>query len=119
MPAPQPQPTSKGQLAEQAAAQYLQAHGLKQIVRNYHCHFGEIDLIMQDGVTLVFVEVRLRSSANFGGAAASIDTPKQFKLIKSAQHYLASLPHIPPCRFDAVLFDKTGNIEWLRNAFEV
>ena len=74
---------------------------------------------MQDGNTLVFAEVRLRSRNDFGGAAASINASKRVKLVRTAQHYLATLAHIPPCRFDAVLLQATddSNIEWLRNAF--
>ncbi len=119
MPAPRSQPKNKGSQAELVAAQYLQAQGLKLLARNYYCRFGEIDLILQDGAALVFAEVRLRGNASFGGAGASIDAAKQTRLAKAAQHYLSALPHVPPCRFDAVLFDQAGNIEWLRNAFEV
>ena len=103
-------------------------------MQNYHCRFGEIDLILQDGVALVFAEVRLRNSNNFGGAAASIDARKQRKLICTAQHYLTTLAHIPPCRFDAVLLKSPAtqaksadkdllrefqdtDIEWIKNAF--
>jgi putative endonuclease len=110
---------SSGALAEQAAAKYLQKQGLMLVTSNYRCRFGEIDLIVQDGDALVFVEVRQRRNANFGGASASIDRYKQAKLIKAAQHYLSSLSHTPPCRFDAVLMSScTGSdIEWLKNAF--
>lgn len=111
---------SRGTQAELSAAQFLQRQGLTLLQRNYRCRHGEIDLILQDGSTLVFAEVRLRSRSDFGGAAASIDHAKQQKLIRSAQHYLATLPHTPPCRFDAVLLqtpDGTG-IEWVRNAFD-
>jgi putative endonuclease len=66
-----------GVQAEILAAQYLQQRGLKLVTQNYRGRFGEIDLIMQDGASLVFIEVRLRRNANFGGAAASIDPPKQ------------------------------------------
>jgi putative endonuclease len=109
-----------GALAEQWAAQYLQRQGLKPVGRNYRSRFGEIDLVMKDGATLVFVEVRLRRSGDFGGAAASIDARKQQRLIRTAQHYLAGLSHIPPCRFDAVLMDDAQgrNVQWLRNAFD-
>jgi putative endonuclease len=96
----------------------LQQHGLKLIARNYRCRFGEIDLLMQDGETLVFVEVRMRSSTDFGGAAASIDARKQAKLIRTAQHYLATLARVPPCRFDAVLSGSSDNLEWVKNAFD-
>ena len=108
---------NNGALAEQHAARYLQQQGLKPVAQNYRSRFGEIDLIMQDGATLVFVEVRLRRSANFGGAAASIDARKQQRIIRTAQQYLAGLAHILPCRFDAVLMDDSG-VQWLRNAFE-
>ena len=108
---------NNGAQAEQQAARYLQQQGLKPVAQNYRSRFGEIDLIMRDGATLVFVEVRLRRSANFGGAAASIDAHKQQRIIRTAQQYLAGLAHIPPCRFDAVLMDDSG-VEWLRNAFE-
>jgi putative endonuclease len=107
-----------GAQAEQVAAQFLQRHGLTLIQTNYRCRFGEIDLILRDGQTLVFAEVRQRSRSDFGGAAASIDAHKQQRLILTAQHYLASLPRLPPCRFDALLLDATGSIEWVKNAFE-
>ncbi len=108
-----------GAQAERLAAQYLQQRGLKLVQANYRCRFGEIDLILRDSETLVFAEVRQRSRSDFGGAAASIDGRKQQRLILAAQHYLSSLPHTPPCRFDAVLLDAAGNIEWLKSAFEV
>ena len=109
-----------GAQAERWAAEYLQQQGLKPVTQNYRSHFGEIDLIMQDGVTLVFIEVRQRSSTRFGGAAASIDRHKQQRLIRTAQHYLANLGRIPPCRFDVVLMDDADglNAEWLKNAFD-
>ncbi len=109
-----------GALAERWAAQYLQRQGLQPVAQNYRGRFGEIDLIMLDGKTLVFVEVRLRSNAGFGGAAASIDARKQQRIIRTAQQYLAHLAHTPPCRFDVVLMDDAqgAQAQWLRNAFE-
>lgn len=108
-----------GALAEQLAAQYLQQQGLKLLQANYHCRYGEIDLIMQHGDYHVFVEVRQRGSASFGGAAASIDARKQAKLIKTAQHYLSTLKSVPPCRFDAIVMKAADlqQIEWIKNAF--
>jgi putative endonuclease len=108
-----------GALAEQLAAQYLQQQGLKLLQTNYRCRFGEIDLILQDTSSLVFVEVRQRSHSSFGGAAASIDARKQAKIIQTAQHYLSRQRHMPPCRFDVVLMttaDK-NDIEWIKSAF--
>lgn len=111
--------SSSGAAAEQLAARFLQQHGLKLLQRNYSCRLGEIDLILQDGATLVFAEVRLRRRTDFGGAAASIDAAKQARLVRAAQHYLAALGHTPPCRFDAVLLQSTGgkDIEWVKDAF--
>ncbi len=111
-----------GALAEQTAAQFLQQQGLRLVASNYRCRFGEIDLILRDGDTLVFAEVRLRSRSDFGGAAASIDRRKQAKLIRTAQHYLAGRTDMPPCRFDALLLvsaDGSAGMEWIRDAFAV
>ena len=115
-----------GLAAEKLAATFLTSHGLKLVTQNYHCRFGEIDLIMQDAKTLVFVEVKLRSGSQFGGAAASITPQKQQKLILTAQHYLQTqIIGDAPCRFDAVLMHSKilkntdmQQIEWIRNAFE-
>lgn len=110
---------ASGARAEQLAGQFLQQRGLRLLHQNYRCRFGEIDLILQDGDTLVFAEVRLRSRSDFGGAAASINAAKQGKLARAAQHYLATLARIPPCRFDAVLLHAPdgSDIEWVRDAF--
>jgi putative endonuclease len=109
-----------GALAEQWAVQYLQKNGLKLIARNFRGRFGEIDLIMQDGSSLVFIEVRLRRNAQFGGAAASIDRHKQQRIILTAHQYLSELARPPPCRFDAVVMDDVEglNAQWLKNAFD-
>jgi putative endonuclease len=112
--------TGHGVLAEQLALKYLQQHGLQLIAQNYRSRFGEIDLIMQDGATVVFIEVRLRRNAAFGGAAASIDTRKRQRIISTAQQYLAGLARAPACRFDAILLDgmTEQNMQWLKNAFD-
>jgi putative endonuclease len=108
-----------GAQAEQAALAYLVERGLSHVASNYRSRFGEIDLILRDGDVLVFVEVRLRASGCFGGAAASITAAKRRKIVATAQHYLAQLRHAPPCRFDVVLLG-TGappKIEWVPDAF--
>lgn len=113
-----------GDDAERIAERFLIRHGLKLGARNYRCRHGEIDLIMQDGETLVFVEVRLRKpmrgKGDFGGALASITAAKQAKIIATAQHYLAGMKHLPPCRFDVVLLNglNVQDVEWLTSAFE-
>jgi putative endonuclease len=110
----------QGDAAEEKARRYLEGLGLRTVARNVHSRFGEIDLIMQHGQTLVFVEVRYRRSSRFGGAVASIDTKKQRRLIATAQGYLQRHPHDGPCRFDVVAIGAPPNgVEWLQNAFEL
>ncbi|TRZ99391.1 MAG: YraN family protein [Rhodocyclaceae bacterium] len=109
---------AKGAAAEQLAADYLARQGLAVIERNFRVRGGEIDLICRDGKSTVFVEVRLRSRGDFGGAGASITAAKQARLILAARHWL--LRHGErPCRFDCMLFDgpEPYKMEWLRNAF--
>ena len=109
-----------GDEAERIAEQYLCKQGLTIVSRNYRCRYGEVDLIMEHGETLVFVEVRYRASDNFGGAAASIHVAKQRRIIAAAQHYLTSMRTLPACRFDAILMNKVdqAHVEWLQNAFD-
>ena len=107
----------RGAAAEELAAGYLAARGVEILERNFRCRMGEIDLVARDGDTLVFVEVRMRRSSAFGGAAASIDRAKQRKLVATARYYLAGRDSPPRCRFDAVLIEGAGTprIEWLRD----
>ena len=119
-------PVSKqlGDEAEARALAHLQEQGLRLVERNYRvargpsARGGEIDLILRDrDGTLVFVEVRSRSRAAQGGAAASIGSAKRASLILAARHYLARLPVLPPCRFDVVAIDQS-RIEWIPAAFD-
>lgn len=106
-----------GQEGEAVALHYLLSMGLIHIESNFRRPFGEIDLIMQDHGTLVFVEVRRRSKGRFGEAVDSIDAAKQKRLIKVAQVYLQRYDNSPPCRFDVVTIDET-TIKWLKNVIE-
>lgn len=110
--------TLLGQSAEKRAERFLAAHGLTCIARNWRCRFGEIDLIMQDGETRVFIEVRQRTRADFGGAAASVTPAKQKKLVATARQYLSTLNTLPPCRFDVVALSGNTPPEWIKNAFD-
>ena len=109
-----------GQQAEDKAARFLEKRGLHVLARNFRCRGGEIDLVCRDGKVLVFVEVRLRRNAAYGGAAASVTPTKQRRIILAAQHYLMthSLAN-SDCRFDCVLLNdvSANHIEWLRDAF--
>jgi len=107
-----------GNKAEQLALRYLLKQGLKHLESNFRSRYGEIDLIMLDQETLVFIEVRYRKQAFHGGAAASVDRHKQQKLIKTGLSYLQK--HTPEaiCRFDVVAIEEKGKLEWIRDAFE-
>jgi putative endonuclease len=113
-----------GQGAEDLAWALLKRAGLSLVARNYRvargprARGGEIDLICRerDG-TLVFVEVRARADRVHGGAAASVGASKRASLLFAAQCFLASLPAVPPCRFDVVAIDGE-QVQWLKAAFD-
>jgi putative endonuclease len=105
----------KGAAGEQAAADDLAKRGLAVIARNFRVRGGEIDLVCRDGDTVVFVEVRVRSRGDYGGAAASITPAKQTRLVLAARHWLAGHGE-QPCRFDCVAIEGE-RIEWIRDAF--
>jgi putative endonuclease len=110
----------RGLEAEAEAARLLESKGLAVVARNYRTRFGEVDLVAREGATLVFVEVRRRSSRAFGGAAASVDARKQAKIVAAARHYLARLGAEPACRFDVVTWDgDSGPPAWIRGAFDL
>jgi putative endonuclease len=109
--------SARGREAEEAALRFLERQGLRLLERNYRCRFGEIDLVMRDGPATVFVEVRLRSSRDFGGARESITAAKRSRLLAAARHYLSARARLPECRFDAVLLNGDGALDWVRNAF--
>ena len=111
-----------GQLAEDRAQRYLRKQGLKLVARNYRSPYGEIDLIMRQRETLVFVEVRYRCNQIFGLAAETVDWRKQKKLRSTAEHYLQSekSSHDRPCRFDVISLsgnNRNGTIDWYPDAF--
>ena len=108
---------------EQRACSELERAGLRVLARNYHTRRGELDLIMREGNTIVFVEVRYRRSAAHGDAAASVTSAKQARLILAAQQWLAVHPEHArrTCRFDVVSYDGPADAvqqAWLRNAFD-
>ena len=112
---------TSGYDAEAAAAEFLQAQGVSILGRNVRCKGGEIDLVGKDQGTLVFIEVRLRKSARFGGAAESVTVTKQRRITLAARYFLFRNPAMAelPCRFDCVLMNAPGNFDWLRDAFRL
>ncbi len=103
-----------GDAAEERARLYLESQGLHLVQRSFLCKGGEIDLIMRDAHYVVFVEVRQRADARFGGAIASVTTAKQKRLVHAAQVYLQGLRNQPACRFDLIAIDGE-HLQWLKN----
>jgi putative endonuclease len=118
--------TVLGRAAEDQACRHLEAHGLRLLERNYRCRAGEIDLVMLDGETLVLVEVRSRSSADYGGAASSVGARKQQRFTRAARHLLLTRREYRrlAARFDVVAIDPDAGggpprLTWIRDAFRV
>ncbi|MGQ0665723.1 MAG: YraN family protein [Nitrospiraceae bacterium] len=113
-----------GQASEQLAERFLRAKGYRILARNLRTSLGELDLVAEDAGVLVFVEVKARATASFGGAVLAVDRRKQAKLVRLASQYLAQR-HLAdkPCRFDVVLVQgrslEEGRIEHLQDAFGV
>ncbi len=111
----------RGRWAERKALDYLRRQGLHHVLSNYRCRFGELDLVMEDGDCLVFVEVRYRRSLAFGSAAATVDARKQARLRATAEHYRQTNARAArrPCRFDVIgIEDEKGKtVHWIKNAF--
>ena len=113
---------ARGEWAEQLAERHLLDAGLHTVARNYRCRRGELDLVMRDGGTLVFVEVRYRARQDFGGALESVDQHKIGRLAAAAEQFMAREGVDPeaPCRFD-VMCIAPGRarpvVQWIRDAF--
>lgn len=113
-----------GVAAEAAACRFLEAQGLKLLERNFRCRNGEIDLIMRDGAVIALVEVRMRNSARFGGAAGSVDWKKQQRLIAAARYLTLVRSGLRnyPFRFDVVALEEHADglqVRWIKDAFRL
>lgn len=111
-----------GQKWEKRAESFLLQQGLTTRARNVSSRWGEIDLVMQDKDSLVFVEVRFRKSPRYGSGAATVTWKKQQRLINTARIYLSKHPAQAdwPCRFDVISISNEpadNQIEWIKNAF--
>jgi putative endonuclease len=112
-----------GQRAEDIAADFLRARGLRILERNFRRRLGELDIVALDGDVLVIAEVRSRASNRYGSAAASVDGRKQQRLIRAAAQLLQrsrDFSHL--CiRFDVICVSETGaatpRVEWFQHAF--
>ena len=111
-----------GRRAESFACNFLTNHGMRLLTRNFHCRRGEIDLVMQDGDSLVFVEVRYRKTPYFGRAAETVSRTKQTRIIHCARYYLQiSESWNTPARFDVVSLEgneEAPRVNWIKNAFQ-
>lgn len=118
------QPTTRqtGSVAEDSACAFLQEQGLALLARNFTVRSGELDLVMQDGETLVFVEVRFRQAQGRGSALETVTARKQARIRSAAAVFLQRHPALAerPCRFDVIGMEPDGqrtSIEWVRDAF--
>jgi putative endonuclease len=112
-----------GQIAEQNALGFLQSRGLELVEQNYRSKTGEIDIIMRDQDTLVFVEVRYRKTDRYGSGAESVTAAKRRRIINTAKHFLMKKKYSDrPCRFDVISASGPANacmkLDWIKNAFE-
>jgi putative endonuclease len=122
MTAPDPA-GGRGAWAEDLALRHLARAGLTLVARNYRCRRGEVDLVMREGETLVFVEVRQRRVGDYGDGAESVDWRKRHRLVATAAYYLHTHPPAAraPCRFDVVAVSGrsgAGDVRWIRDAFQ-
>jgi putative endonuclease len=114
----------RGEAAEAMARLHLEKHGLRLLAQNWRCRLGELDLVMLDADTVVFVEVRYRRYSAWGGAAASVDVRKREKLSRAAQLFLQQESRWAkyPCRFDVIAINADGqapaHLDWIQNAFD-
>jgi putative endonuclease len=113
-----------GAAAEAAARALLESDGQRTLARNVNYRFGELDLVMRDGDTVVFVEVRYRRDDRYGGAAGSVDFRKRRRLVLAARAWLASQRALAdaPCRFDVVTVRGVQSdleCDWIRDAFRL
>jgi putative endonuclease len=112
----------KGRIGEVLAVDFLEKQGIKILTRNFQCPIGEIDLVAQDGRTLLFIEVKYRADASRGLPQESVTYAKQRKLTRLAQWYLKRYRlEGQPARFDviAIIGDSKGpRINWIVNAFD-
>ena len=114
---------SRGRWAEEVAARHLADHGLVCRERNFRSRYGEIDLVMEDGALVVFVEVRSRRGAGFMDPAESVDRRKRARIARTADTWLRvrSRARDPECRFDVVTVignPEDPDVRWLRGAFD-
>ena len=109
-----------GLSAEDKAAEYLKARGYKVLDRRWACPLGELDIVASDSDTLVFVEVRARTSSLYGSPAETVTRTKQNKVIKTALMYIKSKALKPESvRFDVIGFSGVGaEAEHIPNAFQ-
>lgn len=106
----------QGIAGENAALAFLQSQGCTLLARNWHCAYGEIDLIVKNGNMILFVEVKYRKNGRFGGAAYSISPSKLLKLQRSVEYYLQQHGMTNrPCRLDAVLIEGSSPPQWVQN----
>lgn len=124
-PEPHAQRRQRGQTGEQVARAWLESRGMQCLNAGWRCRLGELDLVMRDGDTLVFVEVRARRAGSLINAIASVDIHKQQRFVRAARAWLSRHPveAALPARFDVIAFDADAinqdTVQWLRDTLSV
>ena len=112
----------RGRSAEADGVRWLEERGFEVVARNVRTRAGELDVVGLDGDTVAFVEIKARSTRQFGPAATAVPPSKQRRIARAATLYLTRHPHSGPCRLDVLAMDmeEAGwSFQWIRNAFEV
>ncbi len=117
-------PRTRGEQAEDRARHYLEGHGLTVLERNFRCRGGEIDLIMRDGESLVFVEVRYRADSRYASPEESVGPGKRRRLVHAALRYQQTHPQQAdrPSRLDVVAISPqrdADTVRWIQDAFQL
>ena len=111
----------RGRSAEADGVRWLEERGFRIVARNFRTKAGELDVVGLDSDTLAFIEIKARSTPDFGSAATAVPPSKQRRIARSAALYLTRHPHSGPCRFDVLAMDMGEDgwiFEWIQNAFD-
>lgn len=109
-----------GQNGETVAASFLEKEGVRILMRNFRCKFGEIDLIAKENDYFLIVEVKMRTSQRQGSGCEAVDRRKQRKICRTYDYFRMKyqISEYVPVRFDVVEVDKEDHCRWIQNAFE-
>ncbi|RMG13971.1 MAG: YraN family protein [Planctomycetota bacterium] len=109
-----------GRYGEDAALAAARARGARLLARNWRTRRGELDLVLDEGGVVVFVEVKARRGRSHGTGLQAVTPKKQRRLLRAAHAFLSATARCPdatPCRFDVAEVDGDGAVRWVEGAF--